>query len=138
MAFCAGAAFTLFVWVSDKHVTAVAAVPRVAGGDGRCGFCLTLENLDLPCADDSDRKEEGGAREENYFAGERGEMKTERSRCKRTFREELHLAPCKWEQCRELGHRVEDQYDLVNGILISRAVVVRDDEHTQISSGLGS
>lgn len=64
-------------------------------------------------------------------------MKTKRDRCERACRRDLHMTSCDWEQYLKLGHQAEDQYDLVDGILLTRAGLRKDDEHTR-NHGLGS
>lgn len=48
--------------------------------------------------------EEGATRQASEFARKRGDMRTARDRCELVVREELHLAPCDWEQYLELKH----------------------------------
>lgn len=39
---------------------------------------------------------------------------------------------CDWEQFQEKEQRAEDWYDLVDGVLMSRAGMARDDDHTRL------
>lgn len=72
------------------------------------------------------------------LAEERGKVEKNLNRCERACCEEMHLTPCDWEKYLELGHQVEDQYDLVDGILVSRAGVVEHEGHTQIAAWICS
>lgn len=48
--------------------------------------------------------QEGKARVESDFGGERGQVGTEHDRCEFVCREELHMIPCECERYLEIGH----------------------------------
>lgn len=58
--------------------------------------------------------------------------------CEPVCRGERRLTPGEWEKYPELRPQAEDLYDLVEGILVSRAWLVGDHDHTQIFSVLCS
>lgn len=46
------------------------------------------------------------------------------------------MSSCDWEQFLELEQRMEDRYDLADGVFVSRASMARDDGHAHLASEL--
>lgn len=70
--------------------------------------------------------------ETEEFAGYAGECRGDAGGCKAAGIGELLLTPATYGRLVKVPYRAENEYDLVEGILVSRAGAIADGEHQEI------
>lgn len=100
------------------------------------GKSESQENVDDESAPSG--TENGAAKRWSDSAEEGGEVETEQDLGRLFCRGKLQLTPCDWQQYLGLGRRGDDQCSLLDGALVRRAGVVKDDEQMRTACALCS